>query len=275
MFDRAVVLLDAEAPLGGAFRFALDLAQRLHLPIHGLEWSAGEEWALRVPRGNSGSRGMCPFERSASPTAQACAIICSEARVPWKCTNGKGRAPADFQPTLSHHDLLILGQGLTTGLSRAIERIASDSQAAMLVCPRRWAPPCRALILDPGGTSMDDYLVPAAQLCAELEMDTIVLTAGSSEATVQRRQEEARDLLARRSFSAVFDSLICEGVHSAVTSVARWRHCQVVIVPRQTNPTWWRRLRRQNHEWIKNPCEFASFLSLPAGRVSLSACLPT
>jgi hypothetical protein len=265
MFRRSVVLMNPLTPDRGAFPHALELAHRLHVPVHGMEVPEWGNPAKAVPR--SGREMPVPATAAGAdgfPARSACARACARASVPWDWSRLGDHPVAALRQAVAPDDLLVFDQALPPGEKRELFLQAMVAPApAVLVCPTTWSPLARALIVDQGCGSADDFLLKAARLCRQLEVETIVLTVGRSERVARRRQDEARSLLAGQGLSALFDSLIGAEVRAAVACVARWRHCQLVVLPREDSPPWWRWLRRASDDWLMNATEFASFLSLP------------
>jgi hypothetical protein len=245
MFRRSVVLTGRLNPERGAFPHALELSHRLQVPVHGVEVS-----------------GWADFANDA-PERMACARACSRVSVPWEWSR------IDDPLTLLRRavvpdDLVVFDQALAPDRKskRFRERLVEQA-SAVLVCPSTWNPLARVLVVDHGPGPADSFVVRAARLCNQLGVEPIVLTVRRSEWTARRRHDEARELLARHNLTASFDCLIGIEVRAAVACVARWRHCQLVVLPREDSPSWWRWLWRAGDNWFMNGAEFASFLSLP------------
>jgi hypothetical protein len=69
--------------------------------------------------------------------------------------------------------------------------------------------------------------------------------------------------LARYEQNCDFDFLVGSDVRAAVTSVARWRGCQLVVVEQHTDPAWLRWLRGNPLEQLIGFIGSVSFLALP------------
>src|SRR6516165_6823138 len=94
MFRSSVVLMDGLAPQRGAFPHALEVAQRLQVPVRGISSLA---W-----KGASGEE-----------EARTCAEACSRANVPWDWSHQKGPLQWEaLRTSLTTQDLLVFGQAL-------------------------------------------------------------------------------------------------------------------------------------------------------------------
>lgn len=257
--------MDRLVPDRGAFPHALELAQRLHVPMHGVEVPGWGNPVRDVPRGCLDRAVPAASGAGAddSPANSACARACAQARVCWEWSRLGEHPLAALRQAVAPDDLLVFDQALPPSQQRELFRQAMATRApAVLVCPTVWSPLTRALVVDQGRAPAERFLLRAARLCRQLEVEVIVLTVERSERVARRRQDEARELLAGQGLSASFDSLIGAEVRAAVACVARWRHCQLVVLPRAGSPSWWRWLRRASDDWVMNATEFASFLSL-------------
>jgi hypothetical protein len=267
MFRRSVVLMDRFAPNFGAFPYALDVAHRLHLPVYGVSFSAWygpandpaaapqESVPNPVPPGRAGQRE--------AQVVGACAWACARASVRWEWSRLNDYPLTALQQAVAPDDLLVLDHALPPAQKHYLFRqTTQDLNRAVLVCPKAWNRLTRVLLVDQESARDDGFLPQAAALCQGLGVEPIVLTVARSERTAKARQEAARAALAERSLRACFDFLVSAEVRAAVACIARWRQCQLVVVPRQASPPWWRWLRGPRVDWVTNGTEFTSFLSL-------------
>lgn len=199
----------------------------------------------------------------------ACARACARASVRWEWSRLNDHPLAALLQAVAPDDLLVLDQGLPPAQKHYLfHQAARDLAQAVLVCPRAWSPLARVLLVDQGSATTGGFLQRAAALCQGLGVEPIVLTVARSERTAKVRQEAARAALADRGLRACFDFLVGADVRAAVACIARWRQCQLVVVPRQDSPPWWRWLRGAMIDWVTKVTEFTSFLSLPCAGIS-------
>lgn len=264
MFQRSVVLLNRLAPERGAFPHALDIAQRLQLPIHAVACPGCELSEKDASPRHPASPRHGALEQEESRTSSACAHACARAKVRWEWFRIEGHPLTAIKQAVAPSDLLVFDQALPRRAWKdQFHRDLLALPSPILVCPNTWSPLTRALVVDEGYLPAESFLLQAAALCQRLEVETIVLTVATSERIARRRQATARSLLGTRGLRASFDSLTGARVRDAVSCVARWRHCQLVVLSREDSPPWWRWLRRESSTWLDNATEFASFLSLP------------
>jgi hypothetical protein len=124
------------------------------------------------------------------------------------------------------------------------------------------------LLVDQESDGDGGFLPQAAALCQGLGAEPIVLTVARSERAAQARQEAARAALGQRGLKACFDFLVSAEARAAAVCIARWRQCQLVVVPRQVRSPWWRWLRGPRIDPVTSVTEFTSFLSLPRSAMS-------
>ena len=268
MFRRSIILMDRLAPGQGAFPYALDLAHRLRLPIYGVSSRA---WTDRLRNMRKNVPGVTnPSEYSHSADEQdtqanlACAKACATASVPWKWSRFDEHPLVALRDALAPDDLLIFDQDLPATQKAALLRHSLfQSAPAILICPSTWTSFSRAVLVDQGRGPSDAFLVKAASLCEHLGMETVVLTVARTERQARRRQEANCRSLTNRGLHAFFDSLITTEIRVAVSCVARWRNCQLIVVPREDSRPWWRWLRGDSTDWLTSVTGFASLLSLP------------
>jgi hypothetical protein len=268
MFRRSVVLLNRLAPDRGAFPHALELAQRLRIPLYGVTFSTRANLEEPIPRkgreeSNLESNPAAP-QGTESGVRSACACACARTRVVWEWLHLDGDPVASLRKAVAPKDVLVFEQALLPGEKDELVHHAMAAQTpAVLVCPGQWNPLNRALLVDQGFSPPDDFLLWAAALCRRLGVETIVVTVARSERLARQRQGKARLALAGQGLNVAFDSLIGAEIRGALACVARWRRCQLVVVQRAEDPAWLPWLRRASTDWMINGSEFASFLSLP------------
>ncbi len=111
----------------------------------------------------------------------------------------------------------------------------------MLVCSPTAPRASRALVVDQGDPDGQSFLTAAVALCHRLQAHPIVLTVAHSERAARSRQQAVRDVVAAGGLDADFDFLVGADVYTAVTQVAHWRRCPLVILERRGRTPWWRR----------------------------------
>jgi hypothetical protein len=162
-------------------------------------------------------------------------------------------------------DLLVLSHAQAYNSLNRVRECLRNSPCGLLSCPDDPTPPMRALVLDQTKTSGSDFLSAAADICQGLNAALVVLTVDRSIEGARQRQRAARDSLGAGGKEVEFDIVTGTEARAAAARFARWRHCQLVITPRDETPTWRRWLHRGNANWVTNEAEFASVLSLPEG----------
>jgi hypothetical protein len=211
-----LVVLDKLAPGQGAFAYALEWASRLGLSLGG----------IRVPGEGPGA-------------ADGLAAACAGRGVCWEGVHREA-APATLAGKAAPLDLLVLGPGVPAGERKRWLR-GGFAGAAVHVCPARWQPWTRALLLDEEGAAAGSFLAGALALCRRLRLKAVVLTVARSERHGRLRQENLQKALAAGpETDCDWDLLIGEEIRRAVSHVARWRRCQLVMAERPAAPPWWR-----------------------------------
>ncbi len=268
MFRRSVVLMDRFAPNFGAFPYALDVAHRLHVPVYGVSSPA---WYCPTNDAAASSQESVPHPappgRAGQREAQvvgACARACARVSVPWQWSRLNEYPLTALPQAVAPNDLLVLDHALPPAQKHYLFRqTTQDLNRAVLVCPKVWSRLTRVLLVDQESARDEGFLPRTAALCQGLRVEPIVLTVARSEHTAKVRQKAAQAALAARGLRACFDFLVSAEVRAAVACIARWRQCQLVVVPRQTSLSWWRWLRGPRIDWVTNVTEFTSLLSLP------------
>jgi hypothetical protein len=88
-------------------------------------------------------------------------------------------------------------------------------------------------------------------------------TVARSDRAARTRQNATRRLLSDRGLSADLDLIVTRDPRSAALSVARWRLCSLVVIPKNSAAPWWRWLRGGANFWCAKTMEPVSFLSFP------------
>ncbi len=177
-------------------------------------------------------------------------------------------SPCLLAETVRADDLVIFDHAVPAAYKGVLlHRTAGTHSPAFLICPSTWQPLSRALLLNLGSSPNADFLLEATTLCERLEVDPIVLTVAHSERVARRHQEEARAVLAEHGLTAYFDSMIGIDLRTAGLHVARWRQCQLMVMPLETSPAWRRWLGRSNGDWVVSAAECVCMLSLPSAAI--------
>jgi uncharacterized protein YbaR (Trm112 family) len=258
LFHRLVAVLDSLAPERGAFSYAADWADRLHLPLCGVTLPVRGE---RAQASNGKVSGVVRAGESA--LERACAGFCAARGISWE-PSGWLAISAGSECPLAAGDLLVFGQALPSASKQLLLRQAQRSETlAMLVCPNTWSPVTRVLLVDQESEASRRLLEKAAVICRALRAELIVLTAARSERTAFPRQHVAEEALASCGVKVDFDILIGSELRMAVSGVARWRRCQVVLMERHAAPPWWRWLRGDKIKGLLGGTDLPAFLFLP------------
>jgi K+-sensing histidine kinase KdpD len=160
-------------------------------------------------------------------------------------------------------DLFMFSRRIPAAQKRQIFREALRHDApATLVCADRNRPTARALVLDNAGVLDEDFLRTAAEICLALRLTPVVVSVAASEKAARHRQQKARQAFAALHVGASFDYLIGCEVRSAITQIASWRRCQIVIGQHETCAPWRRWLRDTTVEEFMHLLESLSFMIL-------------
>jgi hypothetical protein len=267
MFHRSVILVDRPVPDRGVVPHALEMAQRLDLPVQLVSFSTrsevvkGGEWARRRQANDDGEPGE-PLAVS-SRARSSWAATCARCGLHSEWSRLEGDQIVALRKAVAPDDLLGLDQGMPTATKAELlcGRVTPDT-SAVLVGSKMSSPLSRVLLIDQGGDVNDGFLSRAAGLSQQLRMEVIVLTIARSERSAKQRQEVARELVGNSNLSAGFDFMVGVDVGTAVSAVARWRRCQLVVVRREESP-WWRWMRSPSAGWFMNLDTCFSVMSLP------------
>ena len=261
VFRRLVVVLDDFAPWQGAFAHALDWAWRLRLPIQALypPWMGYSKIGNRQPSGPCNGATLATDETT---WLRSCAHASAELGVVCELSKWEGNALTGLRRSLAANDICIISNSLPLAHKRFLLRQTPGSPSpAILICAESHASLSRILLLCSGNPNR--FLLKAVHVCRELRARPVVLSVASSERAAQRHQQAAREALARYEQNCDFDFLVGSDVRAAVTSVARWRGCQLVVVEQHTDPAWLRWLRGNPLEQLIGFIGSVSFLALP------------
>jgi hypothetical protein len=240
MFGRLLVSLDHLAPAKGAFAYALDWAWHLQRPLQAL---AGV---------NESADGRA--ERSAQ-----CARACARRGISWR-----GVRPTS--DTAQEGDLIVVGQS-----QRRLLRETTHCGSAALVCPDNWQRLERPLVLNEAGSAAEAFLEAALALCRCFGTVPVILTLARSQRVAGRRQRAAQAAVTSAGMTAAFDSLIGSDSGLAAATIARWRHCPLVIRRGPGAPSLWRRLRGSAADQL-DFADSIAFLTLPDGGLVSQGC---
>ena len=260
IFRRLVVLLDDRVPKNGAFALAADWAWRLQLPILGVS----------LPDGRSGSNG-CASPKTAEIEKQ-CADFCARRNIPWQVSRWQEPLAAELRRLIQPTDLLVGGPGLPPALRHELFREAKAGIVpALLLCPQIYQPLTRILFLDQSDREDDDLLIATVEFCRDFQAGLVVLTVARTEDEARRRQQRLRQVLQGLKVMTDFDFLVGGEVRGAAASVARWRHCQLVVMAPLESPRWWRWWRADSRSWSMDLVDSLAFLTLTGAGNSMSS----
>ena len=170
------------------------------------------------------------------------------------------RAADDLAP----QDLLVLSHcAADTDPGRLEQYFLQLNRCPMLVCPQDPAPIARVLLLFKSESRNHHDLRSSARLSREIGAVLVVLTGANSARVAKRNQQPARLILAQESTNCEFDFIVGTDIEMAAASVARWRHCQLVVTGRYGNPPWRRWLRGSTSQRLLGLAESVAVLSFP------------
>jgi hypothetical protein len=241
IFQRVIVILDHSASEYGAPSLALDWARRLRLSIMGITLAAESEEIGRQ------------FQRLCTRFGLACDLDpCKE--------DVAGELLTIARPG----DVLIAGQALSHAQKKEVLGVASGRGGpALLFCPTNCEKPSRALLLNHTDDIQQSFLASAAAICHSLSLVPILLTVAGSRRAAGARQRAAQKMLDDLGIHADCDFIIGWEIRDALASVARWRACQLGIVPQVDAAPWWRRFSGSFSDWRTELTESLSLLTLP------------
>ncbi len=121
-----------------------------------------------------------------------------------------------------------------------LSRLVRSPQTSALICPRRWRPVSRVLVLNQHARPGDVFLDTAAAVCRAFQVTPVLLTAARSEAEARSRERFVEEAFARRRLTVDCDFVAGGDVTTAVARAVRWRRCSHVLVE-QRSISYWRR----------------------------------
>jgi hypothetical protein len=249
------VWLDALAPPGGAFAQALDWATHLHLPMHGLAVSN------MAPSALVGSDGVID--------QGPCIAACAARGVPFEPMNFSDSVTAARQ--LFHpRTMSVFSDAVPPDQRMNLLRWSlKDRCNAVLVCTRAYHPVSRVLILHQPGHAEPGYLASALTLCKAFQVLPIILTAARTESKAREGQRAAETVCYAERMAAHLDYVVGLELRAAVASIARWRRCSHVIMPRRQAISWWRWLGGDTLKELLELADSLTFLALPECGIGL------
>jgi hypothetical protein len=259
--------VDQSAPEGGSFRQALEWAQRLHVPLLGISpsaWDFAEGSGRREDvRQTVPARGSGGDEGARINVEQACARACADRKISWQLTRWSERFATGLVRIAGNEDLFMFSRRTPAAQKHEILRDALRREApATFICGDHGIPASRVLVLDNAASLDEDFLRTAAQVCLALQLTPVVVSVAGSEKAARQRQQAAFRAFADSNVEASFDYLVGCDVHSAVTQIACWRRCQMVIGQHKASAPWRRWLRDTTVEELMGVPEALGFLAL-------------
>lgn len=214
---KLAVFVDRLAPEQGAFAFAIDWARRLQ-----------GELQLLVMRPEDDSK------------ARACAEVCQQNGSICELRAADRRIEGNPART-DTGTLFLIGHCLTMPQkAMVLQHVLPQLRSGVLVCPDQWQPVTRVLLIHQECDGDQVMLARGVRLCVRLGARPIVLTVARSERFARQLQEAARKCLNNAGLFADFDYLVGAEIRHEALSVARWRRCQLVVLPRPKTSLWQR-----------------------------------
>jgi hypothetical protein len=217
---KLIVFADHLTPAQGTFAFALDWARRL-------------QCGIQVVVDNSHDNELAAVCKEACEQHGCACEKCSGNN--FERERGSGRV------FFIGHDTPVVHKAIT------LQRVLRDAGSGLLVCPNRWTPWIRALLVNHESDRECRSLVNDVRFCGRFGACVIVLTVARSERLARLQEEVARKALYDQGLAADFDCLVGPGIGGEVLNVALWRRCQLVVLPRPAASPWWRWHR--GHPW--------------------------
>ena len=254
MCQRLSVVLDPLAPDRGAFPQAVSWGAHLQVPVQGI--------AVR-PASSLRQHDQAAYSPLPHEIGKSCAAICRQNNVRWELSDRSGPDLGEAWSSIRRDDLLIFGRGLAHGEKKQLLRHAQRSNGpGVLICPDDM-PALRRILLVQQDNLQEEFLRIAVGLCRCFQAGLVVLSVARSNRAAQTGEQAARRALANAGIETDFDVLVGSEVRVAVAHVARWRHCQLVVMQGERSNSWWRWLRGTPAEEMMDLAASLSFLSLP------------
>jgi hypothetical protein len=254
------VWLEERNPEQGAFAYGLEWAARLRLPLQ--VFASTEPVVAALPANGSNASGS-----SLSDTLRTCRSACDRKGVAWGAFLWHGDDPIGLEHFFHPSNLSVLGEMAATPRRRELIAAAAHNNATpVLICPPSWQPMSRVLIVHHQHDHGSPFLDTVVGLCQQLAVAPVVLTMASSERQALAEQAIVETKLAQYHLSGDLDYMVGCDVATAVSVVARWRHCSHVFVERPRAAAWWGWLRPDPLEQLLRTSSLVSTLVLPASR---------
>jgi len=219
---RIAVVIPDPAPAEGAFSFAVDWAERLHLPVHGL--------FLRKNSCAAAGNGSQTREHASVCAGQR--IAWSQEVLPWE----GGRLPSAI---LSRSDLCLVDyEPIAAWQDKSLLASIREQSANLFVCPATYRPVTRAVIVVSAGDAAQDYLHLAVQLCQAVGARAILLALADSDSQTLSLMELIEKRLGDLSRYCDYDSLAGNHSSASVVRIAQWRGCQLLLTRKCCRPRW-------------------------------------
>ena len=254
------VWVDEMHPRSGAFARALELASRLGLPLRAVVPSADS--LRRLP-----AEDRSAPDRPVAGLVTACQAACAERRVPMECAVLNGNVSESVAGFLRPSALCVFGSALAdTAKVELVRQTLRAEHVPVFVCPQIPQPISRLLILHQAAELADSFLRPVAQLCGALHVAPVVLALAHKDREARALQDAAQDVWGELGLCADVDVVVGSEPRDALASVARWRRCSHVVVPRHAPAAWWRWLRGDSLGRLLGLADTIGLLALPARR---------
>jgi hypothetical protein len=254
------VWVDESAPRRGAFAQALELASGLALPLRAV---------IPVPEGlrRLPAEPESAVDRPIADLLAACRTACAARGVPLECSVSEGTAADGVRGFLCPSALCVFGSALAdTAKVELVGQALGADDVPIFVCPQVPQLVSRVLVLHQTPEFAEGFLKSVAQWCGALQVAPVVLALAGKEREAAVLQDTAQQVWGTLGLAADFDVLVGCDVRTALASVARWRRCSHVIVPRQPPSPWWRWLRGDPLGRLLGLADSFGLLALPAVR---------
>ena len=249
LLDEVCVLKDNSSTGEVVLAHAREWACSLSLPLQVLDLTS---ISASPPNGTIQSEMMSPFIAARTPQAQSA-------------------RPPNAQGLSSLTDRLIRPGGLSffsSALPYEIKRFLvsaslNEIESATLICSPACRSISRVLILHGLQEGETGFLHSALSLCRLFEATPVILTLASNETRARQDQRIAEEACLHHQIPALLDYVVGLDSRTAVCSIARWRRCSHVFMPRRQSIPWWKWPRRDNLRLLLESDGSLSFLALP------------
>jgi len=188
-------------------------------------------------------------------------------RIPHDDTYGNLHAKASSSLTdqlFRPHGLSLFSSTLPSEMKNYLGRSALNvKENAVLVCSASSGTISRVLVLHALHEDENGFLHSTLSICRLFGVTPVILTLAGNELKARQGQRIAEEACLHHQIPALLDYVVGMDLRAAVLSIARWRRCSHVFMPRRHSIPWWRWPRRDILKLLLESDSSLSFLVLP------------